>query len=50
MFCLLLKDYIQISESFFKKTFNWTLKDKAQVEGKLAWALINIGVFLEMEG
>ena len=47
---IVIKDYIQISESFFKKTFNWTLKDKAQVEGKLAWAFINIGVFLEMEG
>ncbi len=45
-----LKNYIEISESFFKTTFNWTLKDKSNVKGKLAWALINLGVFLEMEG
>ena len=45
-----VKKYIDKAKDFLKMNFKWTLKKDAQLKGKLAWALLNIGVFLELEG
>ena len=36
--------------NYLKTHLHWTLKTDTQMEGKLAWAIVNIGVFLELEG
>ncbi len=46
---LLVKKYIENAKHFFEINFGWTLKKSAHVKGKLAWALLNIGLFLELE-
>ena len=46
----LLVKYISYATRFFESNFGWVLKNNVHVEGKLAWALLNIGLFLELEG
>ncbi len=46
---VVLKNYIDKTKAFFKTNFGWTLKKDVQLKGKLAWALLNIGVFLDLE-
>ena len=41
---------IENAKEFFEINFGWTLKKNVDVKEKLAWALLNIGLFLEMEG
>ena len=36
--------------NYLKTQLHWTLKAGTEMEGKLAWAIVNIGVFLELEG
>ena len=47
---LLVRKYIENAKEFFEINFGWTLKKNVDVKEKLAWALLNIGLFLEMEG
>lgn len=46
---VMLNAYVERAKAFFKFNYNWTLKSHVEVEGKLAWALLNIGMFLELE-
>ena len=46
---LLVNKYIGNAKKFFKMNFGWTLKNSVEMKGKLAWALLNIGLFLELE-
>ncbi len=46
---MLLKNYIEIAKSFLEMQFGWCLKKEALIKGKLAWALLNVGLFLELE-
>ena len=46
---IIIKNYISEAAAYMKMNFGWTLKKDLQVKGKLAWALLNIGVFLELE-
>ena len=46
---LLVKKYIENAKDFFEINFGWVLKKNAHVKGKFAWALLNIGLFLELE-
>jgi len=47
---LLVIKYIGNAKKFFKFNFGWMLKNSVDVKGKLAWALLNIGLFLELDG
>ena len=47
---VLVKGYIRNAKEFFEINFGWTLKKSVDVKGKIAWALLNIGLFLELEG
>lgn len=47
---LLVAKYIANAKKFFEFNFGLALKNNVNVEGKLAWALLNIGLFLELEG
>jgi len=42
--------YIRKALSFFENELNLDFLDDASIEKKLAWSLLNIGVFLELEG
>jgi asparagine synthase (glutamine-hydrolysing) len=44
-----LKVIIEKAFRFFKDELNWTLKEGILLEGKLAWAILNIGLFLDLE-
>jgi hypothetical protein len=46
---LLVRKYLENAKEFFEINFGWTLKNKVDIKEKLAWALLNIGLFLEME-
>lgn len=35
--------------NFLKEHFKWSLKNGVTIESKLAWALLNIGLFLDLE-
>ena len=45
----LVKKYIGKAKEYFEINFGWTLKKSVDVKGKIAWALLNIGLFLEIE-
>jgi asparagine synthase (glutamine-hydrolysing) len=47
---ILVKNYIENAKAFFELNFTWTLKKSVHVKDKLAWILLNIGLFLELEG
>ena len=47
---LLVEKYIRNAKKFFEIDFGWTLKNSVDVKGKFAWALLNIGLFLDLEG
>ena len=44
-----LKVIIEKAFRFLDDELNWTLKEGVLVEGKLAWAVLNIGLFLDLE-
>ena len=44
-----LKVIIEKAFRFLKDELNWTIKEGVLVEGKLAWAVLNIGLFLDLE-
>ena len=46
----LVNKYIGNAKKFFEINFGWTLKNYVDVKGKFAWVLLNIGLFLELEG
>ena len=46
----LVNKYIRNAKKFFEINFGWTLKNYVDVKGKFAWVLLNIGLFLELEG
>ncbi len=45
----LVKKYITVALDFLNVNLNWKLKENVKVKEKFAWALINIGLFLELE-
>jgi asparagine synthase (glutamine-hydrolysing) len=46
----LIEKYIHNAKVFFELNFNWTLKKSVHINEKFAWILLNIGLFLELEG
>ena len=45
-----LGQIVNTALNYLKTQLHWTLKAGTEMEGKLAWAIVNIGVFLELEG
>lgn len=45
-----LNKYIEKSNNFFDTKFEWKMKNNVDLNGKLAWVMLNIGLFLDLEG
>ncbi len=43
-----VKRYVEIAIDYFVSNFDLRLKKKIIIEGKLAWILLNIGIFLDL--
>lgn len=46
----IVKGYITEALNFLRTKLNWCLKEGVSIRGKFAWGLLNIGIFLALEG
>jgi hypothetical protein len=44
-----LNAIIERALSFLQDELKWSLKEGVKVENKLAWTLVNIGIFLDLQ-